>query len=773
MDKDKKQKTEKILDLTLEIIYLLTGEDCVVVKKPGDNVMWSSILCVLERSYKTQPHSTVPSHDKNYDQKILDLSNQIIHLLTGEVPIRCEDVTVYFSVEEWEYLEGHQDFYKDMLMENHKLVHSLGDIKEDKSGLCRNTTQKTLENSAQNDTTQKRQSNTNAEVSALYGEGNLTDIYRPTEHTQIEHPFTHMKEEPALSEKENVTDTIIYTPTDCTQTEYSFTYIKKEPTSTEQENLKNIDNNTPTEHEESVYKATRINEKLVMCGEEGFRHDHNYTDTECTFSWPEHANSISHMSNHTLYQRILTGEQQFQCFICGKYFKLKNSLIKCGKNPSGKIIIKCIECASSEEGTLRNSDIYTPTEHTQTEYPSTHIKGEPVPSEESKLNEKDISIPTEYSQTEYRSSSCEEGNIIDNDVYTPTEHTQASYIWMVKKDGLMKTFNSITAKQVSEYHSRCNNDSANQQTTRITNKLYTCSECQKCFTNNIEFIKHQRSHTAEKPFSCSQCGKCFTHKSSFVKHQWIHMGKKQFSCSDCDKSFVCSSYLAKHQKIHSSDKPFSCSECGRCFRRSSQLVMHERTHTGEKPFSCSECGKCFAVKSNLVTHQKIHSGIKPYTCPKCGKCFNCKASLVIHQDIHSEKKLYTCSECGKSFAQKSTLFRHKNIHTERKSFPCSVCGKCFTQKSSLNLHQRIHTGEKPFSCSECGKSFTNRPDLVKHEMIHTGKNPFPCSECGVCFNHKSSLTKHQKIHTGEKLQRISKITETTKTHDMGFKFGLT
>ncbi|XP_075070577.1 uncharacterized protein LOC142159778 isoform X6 [Mixophyes fleayi] len=128
MDKDRSHMTEEILNLTLEIIYLLTGEDCTVEKKSG--VSPSSRPCVSGGLSRTQSPITVPPphsliHERNNDQRILELTNKIIQLLTGEVPIRCQDVTVYFSMEEWEYLEGHRGLYKDVMMENHQPLTSL------------------------------------------------------------------------------------------------------------------------------------------------------------------------------------------------------------------------------------------------------------------------------------------------------------------------------------------------------------------------------------------------------------------------------------------------------------------------------------------------------------------------------------------------------------------------------------------------------------------------------------------------------------------------
>ncbi|XP_073453863.1 uncharacterized protein [Aquarana catesbeiana] len=116
IEEDRSHMTEKILNLTLEIIYLLTGEDYVVVKKSSGEPISGGWSRTQSPNMVPPPPSPIP--ERNKEQKILELTIMMVHLLTGEVPIRCQDVTVYFSMEEWEYLEGHKDLYKDVMMDN-------------------------------------------------------------------------------------------------------------------------------------------------------------------------------------------------------------------------------------------------------------------------------------------------------------------------------------------------------------------------------------------------------------------------------------------------------------------------------------------------------------------------------------------------------------------------------------------------------------------------------------------------------------------------------
>ncbi|XP_073522080.1 oocyte zinc finger protein XlCOF29-like [Phyllobates terribilis] len=128
MDMERDKMAERIFHLTLEILFQLTGEGYTVVKKTSsercqDPVSegWGRPLSPITGP---PPHPLI--HDDINDQKILELTYKMIELLTGEVtllgilghytvtlwrdrgddyhcmcqvPIRCQDVTVYFSME--------------------------------------------------------------------------------------------------------------------------------------------------------------------------------------------------------------------------------------------------------------------------------------------------------------------------------------------------------------------------------------------------------------------------------------------------------------------------------------------------------------------------------------------------------------------------------------------------------------------------------------------------------------------------------------------------
>ncbi|XP_075188148.1 uncharacterized protein LOC142260647 [Anomaloglossus baeobatrachus] len=97
-----------VLEKDYTVVKKTSSERCQAPVSEG----WGRPLSPI-----TGPPPHPPIHEDINDQKILELTYKMIELLTGEVPIRCQDVTVYFSMEEWEYLEGHRDLYKDVMME--------------------------------------------------------------------------------------------------------------------------------------------------------------------------------------------------------------------------------------------------------------------------------------------------------------------------------------------------------------------------------------------------------------------------------------------------------------------------------------------------------------------------------------------------------------------------------------------------------------------------------------------------------------------------------
>ena len=54
-------------------------------------------------------------------------------------------------------------------------------------------------------------------------------------------------------------------------------------------------------------------------------------------------------------------------------------------------------------------------------------------------------------------------------------------------------------------------------------------------------------------------------------HEIIHTDEKRFSCSKCEKNFSQSQHFKTHEQIHTDEKPFSCSKCEKTFSSSSNF----------------------------------------------------------------------------------------------------------------------------------------------------------------------------------------------------------
>ncbi|KAM4032652.1 uncharacterized protein ACNLHF_019849 isoform 1-T3 [Anomaloglossus baeobatrachus] len=598
MDKARSDMTGRLLSLTLEIIYLLTGEDYMPIKKESTHpVKNQNILQESEKLDKTQNLKREPEYqpyERGNERKILDLTHKIIELLTGEVPIRCQDVTVHFSMEEWEYIEGHKDLYQDIMMDTHhiltaatgsserrtaercptpyyplcedseknlsyyedvavrEVVVGSHDEEEDEAEMCVMGDMQCKEEETPI-CMQPDESTSAHNLDRQYTLYSNVKMENDEQYPQVQFPFLlHFS---ALSHNAQ-TSSHVFNGTD---------YVACDSESTGQiqsEEIETDDLLTLTKGN-SDHKSGK---KLFTCG-------------ECGKSLTRKENLISH-------QRIHTGEKPFCCQECGKCFKKSSHLSKHQQIHTGEKPFSCSECGKTFAW-----------------------KGDLVVHERIHSGEKPYTCP-----------ECGKCFSIKS--------------YLVKHQ---RTHTGEKPYSCAEC-GKCFSSSSNvllHRKIHAGQKPHVCTECGRSFVWKSDLVNHHRIHTGEKPYECPECQKAFSSISYFVKHQRIHTGEKPYPCSECSKSFYSRSNLVLHQKTHTGEKPFSCSECNRSFAWKTDFVKHQRYHTGEKPFECTECLKRFTTKYELNNHKKIHTGEKPFSCSECGKGFIQKARLLKHELMHT------------------------------------------------------------------------------------------------------------------------------------------
>ncbi|XP_073406319.1 uncharacterized protein [Dendrobates tinctorius] len=690
MDRERDKLVEKILHLTLEILFQLTGEDYTVVKKTSRERCQAPVSegwgKPLSPVMGPPPHPLV--HEDINDQKILELAYKIIDLLNGEVPIRCQDVAIYFFMEEWEYLERHKDLYKDVMVEVPQPLAS-PDLSSKRTTPercprpllpqdCKQEDPNVPQDHQGEDLTHINTTETYARSDEWCKEEILRDICTDdfTRRSEGELASSIFKSDD-FEINQDITDvcaTIPDIPSSFHSKDLSFDPFKQIISSDSLETIKKNKSHTRGDKYQSDLMANksfssleyekRFSLKTSLVIHPKIHIAEKKNSSEC-------GKYFNQKLEHVIQKRVHAERKPYLCSECGKCFAAKSNLVTHQRTHTGEKPFSCSEC---EKCFAYKSILVT--------HKRTHTGEKP-----------------------FSCLECEKR--------------------FAKKSNLVK-----------------------HQRTHTGEKPFACSKCGKCFSDESNFYKHQRTHTGEKPYSCSECGKCFALQLYLVSHQRSHIESKPYSCTECGKCFAYKSHFFTHQRTHTGEKPFSCLECEKRFAKKSSLVKHQRTHTEEKPFACSKCGKCFSDESNFYKHQRSHIENKPYSCTECGKCFAYKSHFFTHQRSHTGEKPFSCLECGKCFAKKSNLVKHQRTHTGEKPFACLECGKCFSDESNFIRHQRTHTGEKPFSCSECGKYFADKSYLASHQRRHIENKPYSCSKCLKCFACKSSLVRHQRTHTG-------------------------
>ncbi|XP_073523754.1 uncharacterized protein [Phyllobates terribilis] len=546
---------ERILHLTLEILFRLTGERLIT---------------------GPPPHPLI--HEDINDQKILELAYKMIELLTGEVPIRCQDVAVYFSMEEWEYLEGHKDVYKDVMMEVPQLLTSpdlsskrttpercphpllLQDCKEEDPNVPQNHQVPTISDALSEDLLFKR---------IFLMDPSKMDMDRDKMAERILH----------------LTLEILFRLTG-----EHYTIVKKTssgrcqaPVSEGWGRPQSPITGAPSHpliHED-------INDQKIL---------------ELTYKMIE----------------LLTGEVPIRCQDVAVYFSMEEwEYLEGHKDLYKDIMMEVPQPLTSPDLSSKRT---TPDRCPRPLLQHDCKQEDPnVPQDHQGEDLTHINTTETYVRGDERCKEEIPTYDYPDDCTRRSEEQLTSSIFKsddleIRQDTI--EVNAITPDIPSSLHSKDQSSDTLKQVLS-SDSLPNTRENQ---SHKIS-IKKQTAPKAKKSFFCSEYGNSFFLEKSFLKHQNIHTAENRFFCFKCGKCFNQKSNLVNHQRSHTQKKPISCSECGKCFTDNSSLIRHQRTHTGEKPFSCSECGKCFKQKVHLDNHQTTHTGEKPFFLFRMWKMF--------------------------------------------------------------------------------------------------------------------------------------------------------
>ncbi|XP_072279553.1 uncharacterized protein [Pyxicephalus adspersus] len=475
--KDRKEMSEKILNLTMEIISVLAGEECTVMTKSGEPVVSGNYSLAMGGSVSTSVAQTLKQERQN-DQKILDLTFQIIQLLTGEGPGGNNDDTSAHVGK-----EKNKGPHKSVIVERSRPSTSQG----------ARLTEPVIREEAISEN---------------------PNIYRATGHID--------KDDLAAHEGEMITESGTYV-----QTPFKDQNVKDG--SSGEDNMGNSDH--------ADFTTVRIKEESISCEDGNVTNESQFVSIkikeECVSDNEGNLSYAENFSAPHYKKQCYTSKYRAEDSESGEDDNDSNLYTPADyeQYPPPPMLFPSsggpVDFLGFDDNSNLDTDVNALIKHAHTKFSFAPIEGgsgseedEPVPEPEMQPPPKDDGPKKTAPNTE-EPNSGEEGT------------SEEAAVTSTKKDRTLKTY---TCSECQECFVR-RSDFANHRRDHRRERL-TCPECGKVFANKPSLLNHLTGHTGEKPYSCPVCGKCFTRNSNLIVHQATHIERSPFTALNVGDGLV-------------------------------------------------------------------------------------------------------------------------------------------------------------------------------------------------------------------------------------------